>query len=456
MYKVLIADDESSVRESLLLSISWNEFDMEVVGCASTGKEALEIASREKIDIAILDIRMPGINGLEVCANLRKMKENIQLIIISGYAEFSYAERAMEFGVLGYCLKPLDYDKVKKLLVKAAGILERERNVGKILNFADAIEQSDEATLRELLVRAQLNPEQFYLCVSIGDAPCTLDGKGISVLMGRKFFAYFTEKQISKTRMQQGIENKILGIGYEKNPISVHKLKEELQSCKIRAYQFFVKDGPCICAEENPERSSEILTQITEKLNQKDWTGLYEKLYELRMSQNRDYDITFCMKLNNRIYSSKVFSDVEADYYMYDFSQLVSEYHQYSNMLEHLEQTVMNIGESKSAKEYSNSSFMKLLSWIQKNYKNEISLTQAAEQMHMNPNYVSRMFKKEAGTTFVHYVTQLRMEEAARLLTTTNQPVVDIAIAVGFNDYFYFLKLFKKYSNKTPSQYREA
>lgn len=456
MYKVLIADDESSVRESLLLSISWEEFDMEVVGCVATGKEALEIAAREEIDIAILDIRMPGINGLEVCASLRKMKADIQLIIISGYAEFSYAERAMEFGVLGYCLKPLDYDKVKKLLVKAVGILKREKNVGKTLDFADAIEQSDEATMSALFERAQLNPEHFYLCVSIGDAPCTFDGKGISVLMGRKFYAYFTEKQIPETRMQQGIENKICGIGYEKNPISVHKLKEELQSCKIRAYQFFVKDGPCICAEENPERSSEILAQVTEKLNQKDWTGLYEKLYELRMNSNRDYDITFCMKLNNRIYSSDVFSDVEADYYIYDFSQLVSEYHQYSNMLEHLEQTVMNIGENKNAKEYSNSSFMKLLSWIQKNYKNEISLTQAAEQMHMNPNYVSRMFKKEAGTTFVHYVTQLRMEEAARLLTTTNQPVVDIAIAVGFNDYFYFLKLFKKYSNKTPSQYREA
>lgn len=456
MYKVLIADDESSVRESLLLSISWEEFDMEVVGCVATGKEALEIAAREKIDIAILDIRMPGINGLEVCASLRKMNEGIQLIIISGYAEFSYAERAMEFGVLGYCLKPLDYDKVKKLLVKAAGILKREKNVGSILDFADAIEQSDEAMLRTLLEHVQLNPEQFYVCVSIGDVPCTFDGKGISVLMGRKLYAYFTEKQIFETRMQQGIERGILGIGYEKNPIAVYQLKEKLQSCKIRAYQFFVKDGPCICAKENQEQSMEILAQITEKLNQKNWTGLYEKLHELRMSPNREYDITFCMKLNNRIYSSKTFSDVEADYYMYDFSQLVSEYHQYSNMLEHLEQTVMNIGENKNAKEYSNSSFLKLLSWIQKNYTNEISLTQAAEQMHMNPNYVSRMFKKESGTTFVHYVTQLRMEEAARLLTTTNQSVVDIAVEVGFNDYFYFLKLFKKYSNKTPSQYREA
>ena len=51
---------------------------------------------------------------LEVCSVLRKIREDMKLIIISGYAEFSYAERAMEFGVLGYCLKPLDYDKTKK------------------------------------------------------------------------------------------------------------------------------------------------------------------------------------------------------------------------------------------------------------------------------------------------------------------------------------------------------
>ena len=79
------------------------------------------------------------------------------------------------------------------------------------------------------------------------------------------------------------------------------------------------------------------------------------------------------------------------DYYIYDFSQLVAEYHQYSNMLEHLEQIVMSIGENQNTKEYANASFLKLLSWIQENYKNDISLTQAAEEMHMNPNYVQKI-----------------------------------------------------------------
>lgn len=157
-------------------------------------------------------------------------------------------------------------------------------------------------------------------------------------------------------RQHRGIEQGLFGIGYEKNAITVKEVKETLQACKIRAYQSFVEDRPCIC-----------------------------------------------VKLNNRIYSSEAFADVEADYYIYDFSQLVAEYHQYSNMLEHLEQIVMSIGENQNTKEYANASFLKLLSWIQENYKNDISLTQAAEEMHMNPNYVSRMFKKYSNKTPSQY-----------------------------------------------------
>ena len=455
MYKILIADDESSVRESLRMSIPWEEFDAEVVGCVGTGKEALELAEKNEIDIAILDIRMPGINGLEVCAALRKMKEDLQLIIISGYAEFSYAERAMEFGVLGYCLKPLDYDKIKKLLVKAIGILERNRNADRCVDFADIIESEDEPLLSERLRRIPLDPEKFYLCVSIGEVSCPFEGNGISFLMGRQFHVCLTESLPSEEKLQQGITDGLLGIGYEKNPISVHELKDTLQLCKVRAYQFFLEEKPSVCCEEKADRSQEILSEMTSDMVRKDWKSIYERLYGLRMDTNRDFDITFCVKLNNRIYSSEAFSDVESDYYIYDFAQLVTEYHTYSNMLEQLEQAVLGIEENLNAREYSNASFMKLLSWIQKNYKNDISLTQAAQEMHMNPNYVSRMFKREAGETFVHYVTQLRMEEAAKLLTTTNRSVVDISMEVGFSDYFYFLKQFKKYSNKTPSQYRE-
>lgn len=83
------------------------------------GYEAIGIAERKEIDIAILDIRMPGVNGLELCGLLKNKNTKIQIIIISGYAEFEYAQKAIGYGVVGYCLKPLEYSEISKYLLKA-------------------------------------------------------------------------------------------------------------------------------------------------------------------------------------------------------------------------------------------------------------------------------------------------------------------------------------------------
>ena len=104
MYRVLIADDEPSVTESLEKYIEWKELGLEVAGIVENGREVLDFLEQNRIDIVILDIRMPGLTGLEVCEHIHNIYEKLQIIIISGYAEFSYAERAISYGVLGYCL----------------------------------------------------------------------------------------------------------------------------------------------------------------------------------------------------------------------------------------------------------------------------------------------------------------------------------------------------------------
>lgn len=81
--------------------------------------EALCLGRRKKADIIITDIRMPGLNGLELCEKLHEANPNIQIILISGYADFSYAQRAIQLGVLGYCLKPVDIQYLQKLLRQA-------------------------------------------------------------------------------------------------------------------------------------------------------------------------------------------------------------------------------------------------------------------------------------------------------------------------------------------------
>lgn len=74
----------------------------------------------------------------------------------------------------------------------------------------------------------------------------------------------------------------------------------------------------------------------------------------------------------------------------------------------------------------------------------------------MNPNYISQMFKRETGITFTHYITELRINDAKLLLTSSNTSILDISIKVGYNDYFYFLRIFKKVTGKTPSQWRQT
>ena len=167
------------------------------------------------------------------------------------------------------------------------------------------------------------------------------------------------------------------------------------------------------------------------------------------------FTVRSAVKLCNIIFTGSLFREEETDYYIYGIRQLVTEYGNLRTMLESLRAAILAARTEGAEENYTNAAFMKLMVYIKENYKKEISLSTAGEALHMNPNYVSQLFKKEAGITFIHYITQLRMEEAVNLLSMTKKPVVEIASEVGYNDYFYFCKTFKKYMGKTPSRYRE-
>ena len=105
MFRVIIADDENRIVKMLAASIPWTKLGLSVASFASDGMEALRLAEEKKADIIITDIRMPGLNGLELCEKLHEANPNIQIILISGYADFSYAQRAIQLGVLEMCIR---------------------------------------------------------------------------------------------------------------------------------------------------------------------------------------------------------------------------------------------------------------------------------------------------------------------------------------------------------------
>ena len=92
--------------------------------------------------------------------------------------------------------------------------------------------------------------------------------------------------------------------------------------------------------------------------------------------------------------------------------------------------------------------------YLQEHLAEDVSLSVLAEEFHLNPQYISQLFKSEIGVGFLAYLTGIRMERAKKLLLTTDLPVAEVAEQSGYGDYRVFTKVFKKNEGVTPSQYR--
>ena len=106
MLKLIIADDERIIRETISTIIDWKQYDIELVGLCKNGLEAYDMILDETPDIVLTDIRMPGMDGLELIRRISETDLNTQFIILSGYGEFEYAKMAMKYGIRHYLLKP--------------------------------------------------------------------------------------------------------------------------------------------------------------------------------------------------------------------------------------------------------------------------------------------------------------------------------------------------------------
>ena len=457
MFRVLIADDESSVVQSLIYSMPWEELGLLVAGTASDGLTALEIAQREKVDIAILDIRMPDLNGLELCERLKQMNERIQLIIASGYAEFAYAEKAIQYGVLGYCLKPLDYTQMTRFLRKAVQNLKKERHITGWDDLMEILERQEEEEIHECLSRLGVRQEKYFVAVSTSEKKLEkLEGCGISLRLGRGQWGYIMrENPIEKMGESAGCIQIWSGIGYMQQAVGGRKIYEAFEECIARAFQYFIDERKRICCQLDESKAKQWIGDIQEKMKTGEWERVDDTLGRIEQKGKWDFTVRSALRLGNLILSNSALHEEENDYYIYSVKQLVSAYGNFSEMLKQLRQflreTQVGLEENQA---FTNVTFMKLMKYINDNYKGEISLTGAAQVLHMNSNYVSQLFKKEAGVTFVHYITQKRLEDAKELLTTTQKPLTDIALEVGFNDTFHFIKTFKKFTGMTPGQYR--
>ena len=127
MYKIMLADDEGIVIDSVKFIIEKEFGDKCIIECAKTGRSVIELAETFRPDIAIMDIQMPGINGIDSMKEIRKTNQNVIFIVMSAYDKFDYAKEAIKLGVLEYITKPMERSKLLEALTTAMKLVDKER-----------------------------------------------------------------------------------------------------------------------------------------------------------------------------------------------------------------------------------------------------------------------------------------------------------------------------------------
>ena len=121
MYKVFLVDDEIVIREGIRNSFPWEENGFTLVGEAPDGELALQTMQDVKPDILITDIRMPFMDGMQLCEAVSHTMPWVQIVILSGYDDFTYAQQAISLGVKEYLLKPVSAQELLEVLQRIAG-----------------------------------------------------------------------------------------------------------------------------------------------------------------------------------------------------------------------------------------------------------------------------------------------------------------------------------------------
>lgn len=163
MITTIIVDDELWVCQLIKRIVNWEELNFSIIGEAYDGNEALELIKTKKPDLVITDIRMPGIDGINLIKNVKELGLETGFIIISGYSDFEYAKGALKYGALGYLLKPIDRKELTDLLTSVRTTMYKNRE-----------KMFEEKLVKGKLARSlnQLQ-EQFFLKFLLSDSAHT-------------------------------------------------------------------------------------------------------------------------------------------------------------------------------------------------------------------------------------------------------------------------------------------
>ncbi|REK71837.1 response regulator transcription factor [Paenibacillus paeoniae] len=508
--KLLIIDDEIIIREGLSTVIKWEENGFTLLNPAASAEEALMRIPIEKPDIIMTDIRMTGKTGLDLAREVKQDFPETEIVILSGYEEFAYAQQAMREGISDYLLKtsrPGDIMAAamraqKRIMVKRAAeahqtafrskLLEKmltsdspitEQDVDHILQYYPELRMASEWESLELW----LVTSDVYMTISPeADKELGLVGNKLrqsldcAILDWNDGWLYiFRSNQTGALRkVKAAVEHaeRILHCrlfatsGYI--AANVKDLRGALRSAEqATAFRFLAGDAKLIRYDDIKNRkgmrtvcSQEEEAVLTAVLRSRDREKLDAWIQKTLSDVRQDPEAT-PGSMKSYLHSFLVAGFRWLERAAASVSQSVQELQQLEgldlNELAKLPAEVMTGIFSSIMSQYDelsgdrNSAIARTVSYIREHLDQSLTLSQVAAYVHMNPNYFSELFKRETGKNYIEFVTEARIEWAIRLLRETPAKVSEIAKRVGYEDLKHFNRMFKRYTGETPSFFRE-
>jgi len=472
MYRAILVDDEYWTLLGIQHTFDWPAYNMEIAGSYMNAAEALIAIEELKPDVVFTDICMPGISGLELLQELRRLELDIEVVIISGYSEFEYTRKAIQNGAFDYCLKPIDEELAVPLLDRLQKRLDSKRQK-KMMDLLDIIgnerggENRNASSLglptigRLYQMVAYTGKAEAYLfeklkgirethCVMLqtrrrrymivnGDADISerilpYSGPGViglsTSIEGVQDISLLAEQAAiaAATASISQIEGAFKYGGKETRKLKSFLIRaiHLLDNGQFVQFQALVNTIPGLLKEE--AFSVEDLCYIWNQLH------IQGELVTSAGNQSLGFVPLEWQQLDNK------FDDIH-DFCHSLFHEIMGCYSK--------EPISSELDDSDQ------SGFNKMIAYLHSNYNQQVKLKDLAQQFYINKNYASYLFQKYTGTTYSEYINKLRMEKARELLLKSSLTIAEVAEQSGYIDYFYFSKLFKKSFGVSPTAYRK-
>ncbi len=488
--KIIIADDEFYARKAIVQMVSdWNA-GMTIIE-AEDGSGALEAIEAHRPELVITDIRMPGLDGIRLAAHAFRHHPETMVVIISGFDDFAYAQEAIRYKVEHYLLKPVDRQELYPLLdrwkSRADGLREKEREQ----ELAARLYGQGASSGSSFWAEAEGSGAPYRIAVIKGSAEHrerlkqlvaeTLFRRGPHGIVVRdKRYDHLLAAWIPlasgaadrrhELRLQTEVPEAGTAVGFSAVHTDPEELEEAFKEAKIAALQSLVLGNGAICSHE--ELSGNYIydgAQIhiwTEAFHRKIANGRVREAADmvhewLRGAAKRRFSaymiqdwFATAVKLTNTLIEQLEAESAAA--YMEQRSLL--EYPSVAEAGEDLIGRLFAIADRTKQSEARMDMVESLKKYVDVNYKSRIQLEELAKTKYfVDPGYLSRLFKRKSGMRFSQYLLSVRMEKARQMLqASADLPVSEVASEVGFNDYSYFIQMYKKFYGETPGKFRSS